>query len=352
MALQTIPGGLWLPPRPSHLGVALSFSGILLIDAANEKAAAILQVRKAGTVSKISWGTRTVTTGATLDVRLETVDLATGNPSGTLLAAGSNASVVVADADDNVRFTSTLTTPVAVTRGQKVAVVIVNPAVSPGNFQISSIENTTIAGETPYITQFTPSWFKNTQAPAVALEYDDGSYDVAPGCFPMSAVASVVYANSSTPDERGLKFKVPFPCRAVGAWIWANLSGDFDIALYDSDGTTVMASYPGDLNVGVVFDYNRNLFLFTGTASLLKDTFYRLVLKPTTATVLGLIEFTVGAAAVMDAFEGGQNFHLTTRTDAGAWTDTTTQRPMMGLILDQFDDGVGGGAAGGFIIGA
>ena len=40
--------------------------------------------------------------------------------------------------------------------------------------------------------------------------------------------------------------------------------------------------------------------------------------------------------------DGGPNFHYTSRTDAGAWTDVTTQRPWMGLELLQIDASSGG----------
>jgi len=80
---------------------------------------------------------------------------------------------------------------------------------------------------------------------------------------------------------------------------------------------------------------------------LTKDVFYRLVLEPTSATDITSYHFSVNAAAVMDVEEGGQNFHYTEKKDGG-WTDTVTDRPMIGLLIDQFDDGAGG--AGGMIV--
>jgi len=53
----------------------------------------------------------------------------------------------------------------------------------------------------------------------------------------------------------------------------------------------------------------------------------------------------VALAAAMDGFPGGQNVHRTERTDLGAWTDTTTKRPWMGVLLTGFNDGAGGGLA-------
>lgn len=50
----------------------------------------------------------------------------------------------------------------------------------------------------------------------------------------------------------------------------------------------------------------------------------------------------------MDQFDGGQSFHMSTRTDSGAWSDITTQRPLISVTIDQFSDGAGGGGNYGF----
>jgi hypothetical protein len=54
-----------------------------LIDATGEKYAAIIQIPKTGTISKIGFRTGTVTTSQTLRGGIETVDAATGAPTGT-----------------------------------------------------------------------------------------------------------------------------------------------------------------------------------------------------------------------------------------------------------------------------
>ena len=56
---------------------------------------------------------------------------------------------------------------------------------------------------------------------------------------------------------------------------------------------------------------------------------------------LELMEFDVNSASLMEAIEGGQLFHHTSRTDAGAWTQTTTKRPLIALRVSAIDNGVG-----------
>ncbi|MFQ5804771.1 MAG: hypothetical protein ACE5JQ_17920, partial [Candidatus Methylomirabilales bacterium] len=338
MAEQTFPGGLWIPHPPIMQSAAPNLQN-MLIDASTEKAAGVFRAPKTGTISKVGFLTGTVTTGATVDVRLETVDLANGDPSGTLLGTNSNGSQVIADTDDNTWFTTTLTTGVAVTKGDLLAVVIANAG--SGNMNIRNVRYDFTGG---YSDLFTAAWVKDNDSPGFGLEYSDGSYAYSPHVWPVSGLTSNLNFNSSsTPDERGLIFQLPFPFRVTGCWLTVDLDNAADVVLYDSDGSTALETL--SLDPDVRMDTAQRIFLltFAGTQSLSANTNYRLVLKPTTTSNIRVSFFSVDAAAVMDALEGGQNFQYTERTDAGAWTETATDRPFVGLICDGFDDGVGGG---------
>jgi len=349
MTFQVITGEGLHFPQPIN-DAAPSLKSILL-DAASEKAAFVFRVGKTGTVSKVGFCTATVTTGATVDVRLETVDLTNGNPTGTLLGTNSNGSQVIADIDDNTWFTVSLTTAVAVTRGDLVAVVIVNPSGSPGNLNIRAVEYNRLIF--PYSVIFTTVWAKQAtdRNPTCSLEYDDGSYAVHPGVVPIKTRTTRSFGSSSTPDERGLIFQFPFPVRVAGAWAYLDADEAVDIVLYDSDGTTALQTISLDKDVRAANLVATQIYPFDTTSELSANTNYRLVIKPTTTTFIRVMDFTIDTAAIMDSFEGGQNFHHTERTNAGSWTETTTLRPMMGLLLDAFDDGAGGAASilsGGF----
>jgi len=350
MALQSIPGGLWIPHPLGEISANPAFSAVFLLDAASEKAAVICRIPKTGNISKVRWRTNTVTTGATMDIRVETVD-ASGDPSGTLIHANASGTQVVVDTDDNTSFASSLAAAVAVTRGDLVAIIVAQPSASSGSLTVSAYAaHAGWISRYPYGNLFTTSWAKQTVLPCFGLEYDDGSYAFMPPLAPISATNNAVY-NSGTvaADERGLKFKLPFPTRVTGCWAYmlSAATADYQILLYDSDGSTVMTngtiSHDGDHRQGTT-GQGIQYFIFPGTIQLTKDTFYRLILKPTTTANVTLSDFEVGAAAVLDAFAGGQNFHYTDRVDAGSWTDTTTKRPMMGLIIDALDDGVSSGS--------
>lgn len=312
-----------------------------LIDAASEKAAFIVQAPKTGTISKVLFRTGTVTTGATVDVRLETVSTTDGNPTGTLLGTDSNGSQVIADTDDNTVFTTSLTTGPSVTRGDIFAVVIVNPSVDFGNMQIVGFQSGSAGGAGgrhgifPYSDLFTTAWTKSTILPVCAFEYSDGTYEEIKGVYPMATVAVTSFNSGSLPDEIGIIFQLPMTVTVYGAWILTGAGANATVKLYDSDGSTVLASYTIDSDLRGGTSGRCYFVTFSSNVTLTKDTNYRLTLVPDTTTSITLSRFTVNAAAVMDAFPGGQNIYQTERTDAGAWTNTTTERPLMGLLINQ-----------------
>lgn len=359
MTIQSISGGMWVPRQMSGIDNAPTFTNAATIDAANEKGGFVLRITAAGNISKILWGVRTVTTGATVDVRLETVDAATGLPTGTLWAANTNGAQVVNSTDDDTQFITTLTAAATVAVGDWVAVVISNPGASFGNMLIRAMQDESM--DNAYCCQYVASWAKNDiGSPVVGFEYDDGSYPLIEGCWPLSNAATLTtYANSSTPDVRGLYFSLPFVARVKGWWGIIDLDGPADVKLIDSDGVTALltSSLDPDIRVNTVSGLLSGCF--SGTQVLSANTVYRLVLEPTSTTNIGLNELDVSAAAVMNALHGGSLFYHTSAknpTGTGSWTNTTTKRPYLGLILDGFDDGAGGGGGlaanplGGFVL--
>lgn len=317
----------------------------LLLDAASEKSGYVFRITETGSLRKVGFRTGTVTTGAIMDVRVETVDAATGFPSGTLWATNTNVSHTIADADDNAWLTTAaLTADASVTRGDIVAIVISQPAASFGTLNIARA-NSTYSDWTYSLDFITGAWAKSTRGPTVAVEYSDGSYPLILGSFPMlTSGARAAYNSGSTPDERGIKFQVLAPVRVAGFWLDMSdpLGGNGTVKLYDSDGSTVLTSVAWDGDIDSSNTTHTDYGLFPSSVSLLANTFYRLTFLPTTASDTARPTFfSVQTAAVMDAYLGGQNFHSTSRTDAGAWTDTTTERDFVGILIDAIDNGVG-----------
>ena len=338
MALQTIKGGLTIPCYP---GVAPSVSiSPKLLDTAGYKFAAIFKVPKTGTISKVGFRVGNVTASETLKVGLQTVS--GGDPTGT--AYGSMVAGTQATPAANTYYTVTLGTGATATVNNTVAVVIEFDS-AVGNLEIDSFSSNNQGF--PYVDHYTGSWTKDDYVPIISLEYDDGTYENT-GMLPVSNYAGISFNNTTTPDERALRFSLPFPGRINSFWVGIdnNRTGAFDIVLYE--GTTAKATVSfaaaeyGSVAPEVCFGVFDTPFEYT------KDTEYFLAVKPTTATNVTTREITILSAAIMDSFPGGTNFYSGTRTDAGSWSTDTLKRPFMGIFIDQLDDGVGG--AGGMIV--
>lgn len=362
MAMAAISGWLHYPRPWSSSNSAPTWGTTTgLIDAVNEKVGVVFTVPATGTLEAFGWGTRTVTNGATLDVRAETVDNATGNPSGTLLGTNSNASQVVANADDDHWFETVLTTGPSVAVGDEAAFVVSNPGASAGTMQIAIFmdENSWH----PYTLLNTGAWAKQTfQGPCLAVRVSGTWYAVPGVVCPFSANSTVGISTGSTPDVAGLRFRVPVPMRVVGLWWKHDVDGDCVGKLVSDDynqgadtatlkvvtrsirATNRAGSTPGLMEI-----------LFTSPADLSADTYYRLLLEPTTATTCPFYYFTSTTANQIAALPGGSDFHMTAAKDPtgnASWTnyDNGTdgyRKPLMGLLVGGFDDGAGGGGGGG-----
>jgi hypothetical protein len=349
MAITTFPRTA--VPRFSFTGV-LSFASILL-DASAEKFAVILRVPKTGTLHSFEFRTGAVGNNPDNGIRLsfQDVSLTTGDPDGTQdqycdITASLSASTWQVPPNALTDDGTSGGNKRSVTAGDLVACVVEYVSFTASDsFNISMVSPIAVQQE-HYGDHYTASWAKQTgAAPSLALKYDDGTYgefDVV--AWPISAVSSLSYGNGSTPDEYALRFQVPIACRAGGCWVVSDLDGAADVVLYDASNT-VLASVSLDPDVRAAGSTQHFTETFSTSVELSANTTYRLALKPTSATTLTLPAFDVNTAALMACVSGGAEWYRSSRTDAGAWTDTTTSRPLMGLIFDGFESG---GATGGF----
>ena len=305
----------------------------LTIDATAEKVGIVMQVPKTGNWRTIYFHLSDVTGTHTL--RYSVQGLGTdGNPNGTIAASGTGTAA-------NGWFSLTLSADHAVTRGDFIAVVCDFSAYTSGGVGVTTANIQDFLF--PYCTHFTAAWAKQGRSGCVAIAYDDGTFACIPGVYPL-AISDLTYNSGSTPDEAGLIFQLPYPCKVLGMNVTIRqITGLPDFDLYDSDGTTVLQTCSitdADFTNGTTGTYQ---VIFDSSSTLSANTNYRLVMKPTTASNVRLVYGDAPTAASLDGMPGGQQFHWTQRTNAGAWTETTTRRPLIGLLLDANDDGAGGG---------
>lgn len=336
-AMQTVNGSFAFPKVILGHSGGVNYENVLL-DATGEKHASVIQCPKTGAIRKIHFRTGPVTTGATVDVRVETVSLTTGDPTGSLLATNTNVSHVINDTDDDAWLTTgNLTADASCTKGDFIAIVIVHPGT--GNFNIVDFADSNTDGF-PYTDHYTTLWTKRDRAPVMAVEYSDTTFAYTPNVYPISAIETGTFSNASTPDEKAMKFQVPFPTTVTGGWVYVEGDGDFIIRFYD--GSNPSTTFDAQVREGSAEALY--YFIFPSDITLTKDTDYRVAILPNTGSVIDVPIFNFTSTAVMVATDGGINFSYSERTDANpTWDDVATKRPIMGLFFNAFDDGVGGG---------
>lgn len=325
-----------------------------IMDASAEKVAFIIQAPKAGTLKSVGFNLGAVTFNAAsrFKVSFQDVSLANGDPDGTvdqfrdlatLTASGWNESGIISSdgTDTGVKR--------SVTRGQVFAVVFsYQTFTAADSIAVRTLlaTNTTAMANFPYNDLFLATWGKYSDGyPVMSLKYEDDSIEPIMGVWPVATLVSAAFNSGSTPDERGLIAQWLVPRRIAGFWWRGELLGDVTATLYDAAGAT-LTSLARDKDLASTSAARTHVGLFPTSIEVARNTPVRLALRPTTATSIVLYEHTVNALADMAALPGGANLHLTTRTDAGVWTETTTRRPWMGFIFDGADDGVQTGGGG------
>lgn len=323
-----------------------------LLDAAGEQFASVLQAPKTGSIRKIGFRVGTVTTATDTQVRIETVDLATGLPSGTLWAANTEVTVLAASLTSNTWHTSgALTADAVVTQGDLLAVVVV-PSGTP-NYNIVAPAITQQTQGFPYNAHFTTAWAKLLTNLGFAIEYSDGTYAYIPTSYPISTLTTTLFSNTPDLVEVGLKFQLPFAFSIAGTWMHADLDGDCESVLYDSDGTTVLRTVAVDKDVrSSALPQAPGVWQFSSSYIGRANTFYRVVLKPTSATDLTLYRSVYNATAHLNQLSGGTNFIYCSRINEGAWSDFPLLRPNIGVWLDGVAVEGSGQRGGGQIPGA
>lgn len=325
--------------------------GSVLLDAAGESAAVIFQAPKTGSIDRVCFRTGTVTVGATVDVRLETVSATTGDPTGTLWGTATNGSRVIADTDDNLWIEVTLTATASVTRGDLIALVVVAP--TGANLNIARNSTSDVIFGFPFTDHFTTVWNKATASPITAVRYSDGDYPFMLGCLPLLLFpTNVSLASNTTPDEVGNRIELPMAAVCEGLWFGvaaATPGGDWTVLLYDS-ANNVLASRTVDKDQSIWTVGNPSVLRWAAPVTLTPGT-YRVTIRPDTTTASNYIATVTVPSGLMVAMPQGDRVYRTHRTDAGAWADVATERTTIGLWLSDLDDGsraagiLGSGAA-------
>lgn len=302
--------------------------------------------------------------GDTVDVRIETV--ANGRRTGTLWGTNTNVTVVIADSDDSVWKTATLTAAASLTEGDEFAIVIASSAgtpaitlsiapngVSAGGYGQYPIIVNNLTGSDAVVIDTIPEWI---------VAFTTAGIKSMIGLSPIDgSLTLTAFNNASATHEEALRFKSTVPRRAVGMRLFlGNIAAgaNFTASLWDATGATDAAalaqvSVDGDFPSATTVDGYVDLF-FDTKVTIDKDTVYYLGVRPDTANSITIYKATTAGtgqpAGSIKAFSHeSTDLYLATRTwsagTASAWTTTTTTYPFISLLYDQLDDGAGAGAS-------
>lgn len=315
------------------------------------------------TIEVVRWRTATVTTGATLDVAVES--LTNGRPSGSLIAAGATASVVVADGDDSTVKTATMGTPPSLNAGDKFAITWRVDTTGPtpaGNLFTRTTVETSWGGQLPLPLQDAGAgtWAAITGGQLLA-QIELGTVGVwpFPGLFASAAQDAVITSfNSGTGsnNERGSKLVVPMACEVIGVSVYLGnvaAGGDFTLSLWPSSSTTDgdalgQGAWDGDTLSSTTQDGWVDVY-FDPVTLAAGDTVY-IAVRPDTTNNVAVFHYTAINSTTL-GFPGPATYHNATRLwtagSAAAWTLNTNIIQPCALILSKLDDGTGGGGSGG-----
>lgn len=251
---------------------------------------------------------------------------------------------------------ATLTTSVTITKGTVFGIMIDALA---GNWDTGNLLNIVRGTNNSYPYKRFPYGFQiittayemaNTAHPVFYYKSSTKTYG-----YPYQSFTGVNVASNGTPDEFGMYFRMPTnTCstyKVKGMRLGFVPGGsNFDVLLYDTDGSTVLHSVTVDGNIlhptnGAAFDFE---FASTTLSTLNAGSFYRLVVRPSTLTAMGSVQYATFpvAADKLAILPDASDVQYTSRADAGAWTEVDNRLwTMQALIVDMTAPTSSGGLA-------
>lgn len=316
-----------------------------LFSASTTKGAGIHQAPKAGVISHIGVLTNSIATPPVYEARLETVD-SSGNPSGTLVAAGANATFTPAAGLQWIA----LTTPPTVAKGDGLAAVVQyssgtidgTHAATFGRYVYGQIQR-----GLPYSAYNTGAWSKLANRPCFSLKYNDGT--ILYGGVPAASILTTAWHAASSPNEYGSVFVPPVKCRCLGVCAtiyFTNTSAAGTLTLYDAANNVLASADVSGARFAAVTSHLQAELFWDTPVNLIAGATYRLAFKATSASpnTAGLVVYDLSATAEHASLVG--DTALTSRTGSGAWTNAANQMAPISPIVDSLSPA--GGALFGF----
>ncbi len=291
------------------------------------------------TIDKIAAAVSATTTAGDLTAKIQTVTASTFNPSGSLYHANASGVRAMAAPDDNAWFEFTLTAPVVVTGGDLVAFTVGRvTGTFTGTMKTGTIVNDSLSIPLNLARSSGGAWaalgVSRGGLIAVHSTTDGWLYIPSMPTYDSTSTTLPSFSSATSPDEVGGKLVMPFTARliAIEHYIGSNGSTDaYTIRLYDESDNVLWSK---SLTTGTDQPATSGLRIYPmpDRPILKKGRVYRFAIEATNGTIT--FGYTAASSGYSDA-TGISGLVLTSRTNAGAWTDTTTQAPMVGFLFDQ-----------------
>lgn len=291
------------------------------------------------------------TNGDGFKIRLETSDLAgpPSDPSGTLFHAnGESSDTTLTTGDSDTWQTANFSSAVPVSRGDAFFIVIEALSGNTSAIQVVAGFNDGRIVGVPNSRLYNGSSWTTFNFGSVGILYDGSSgYEVPIGFVPYVSEGSADELNSgASATNKWVGNRINFPAarkaRVIGFW------GDFDedatVKVFDSDGTTVLATgtFESDyrgltsyalmwcvLDSQVTFSANTNYYIAIQGAANLTDVYGRTYPSA-----------TIRAAAHGDIDLAKAVSTVASPTGTGDWTVTTTQSMWVTIFLEEVGAGL------------
>lgn len=350
-------GGILLCSTPFHIQVGSGAASNHTLDASNDLLEFIFQAPEAATITDLGYlyGARTGTP-PTYVIQLEGVNLSTGRADGTVKGATNNAKKTftppASTADDGVwKWPGAMTETYTCTRGEFLAIVIKYSSGTVNGSNCSSFGYSFGAMPSqnlPYAN--TDNAGVNTKQALVPI-YGYKSASKTYG-FPFQNFYQTSFSSDSTPDEMALRFVVPTSVCSTYTVGYVDFYGrppdaskSIKVILYS--GTTALQDVTVDSDALATNSSKgafRVYFDESSLSTLSAGSTYRISIQPQeTANNVQLAHYEVSTNSDFQAWPGGAEWYFSSRTDSGAWTDTTTKRPQMALGITDMTSGAAGG---------
>lgn len=294
------------------------------------------------TITHISFRTNAINAG-TMDVRVETVSPTTGFPSGSLWAANTSGSRVMAASDDATYFEVALTSGAVVNKEDWVALVVQAATGTIGSLHFAVTNNET-PSYGPYMTAKTSgAWALNSNRIAIITpKFSTAGYTYLDNFCPWDTVLTRTFNNGSTPDVRGNKITVPYKCRVSGCYVHADFDGDATVKLFASDGSTLLASVSVDSEIVASSGITRVNLKFDTSVDLSAGDVVYLVVEPSTATNLSLYDISFENSNLKSVYcSNAVSVSAKDPTSSASYTESALEINCVGLMISHIDDGSG-----------